>query len=619
MSESADGSAQFDALARYDVVDTAAEPAFDDVVALAARICEAPMASISLVDGRRQWFKSQIGLGVAETAIDVSVCARILDQPGISVLPDLTLDPRFSDLRRDTALGRLRFYAGCPLVTADGIAIGALAVLDVQPRPDGLSDLQVMTLEVLGRQVMQLIENRRVLRERNESESQFRVLTDSMPQMIWTTRPDGFHDFYNERWYEFTGMPHGSTDGEGWNGMFHPDDRERAFAAFRHCLATGDLYEIEYRLRHHSGEYRWVLGRAVPLRDAAGQISRWFGTCTDIHAIKRTETALADSEERFRTLIEVAPQVVWFAGPDGAITYSSPHWYDYTGCDPAQGIDETWAQAVPAEHRGRLEAAWATALGAGDAYEIEIPFRRRDGAFRWFLVRAQPVRDRAGRIERWAGISIDIHERRQAEEAGDLLARELAHRIKNIFAVIASLVAVSARGDPAVRPYADALRQRLSTLALAHDYVRPHSEASRPEPLAVTIHGLLATLLDAYRDGEDEPRIAITGPDHPIGARAATAMALIVHEQATNAMKYGALSLDGGRVGIETRIMAETIEIHWRESGGPPITGAPTRRGFGTVLAERSASGQLGGEMRHDWKPEGLRSVLAVPLASLRD
>jgi PAS domain S-box-containing protein len=116
--------------------------------------------------------------------------------------------------------------------------------------------------------------------------SAFRILTDAMPQMVWSTLPDGYHDYYNARWYEFTGVPAGSTDGDGWNGMFHPDDQDHAWSIWRHSLATGEPYEVNYRLRHHSGEYRWTLGRALPLRNAKGEIVRWIGTCTDIHQSK---------------------------------------------------------------------------------------------------------------------------------------------------------------------------------------------------------------------------------------------------------------------------------------------------------------------------------------------
>ena len=119
------------------------------------------------------------------------------------------------------------------------------------------------------------------------SEANFAILTNAMPQMVWSTLPDGYHDYYNDRWYEFTGVPLGSTDGEEWNGMFHPEDQERAWASWRRSLETGEPYEIEYRLRHHSGQYRWTLGRALPVRGAEGQITRWIGTCTDIDEQKR--------------------------------------------------------------------------------------------------------------------------------------------------------------------------------------------------------------------------------------------------------------------------------------------------------------------------------------------
>ena len=104
-----------------------------------------------------------------------------------------------------------------------------------------------------------------------ESELRFRQMADTLPQMVWVTRPDGYHEYYNRRWYEFTGVPVGSTDGEGWNGMFHPDDQPIASARWRHSLATGEPYEVEYRLRHHSGEYRWTLAAPCPSATMAGR------------------------------------------------------------------------------------------------------------------------------------------------------------------------------------------------------------------------------------------------------------------------------------------------------------------------------------------------------------
>jgi PAS domain S-box-containing protein len=125
-----------------------------------------------------------------------------------------------------------------------------------------------------------------------ETNKEFQFVTDFMPQMIWVTRPDGYHYYYNKQWYDYTGLTYGETEGEGWNHVFHPDDQERAWKLWRHSLATGEPYEIEYRCRRFDGEYRWVLGRALPLRDASGSITKWFGTCTDIHDQKLEEAAL---------------------------------------------------------------------------------------------------------------------------------------------------------------------------------------------------------------------------------------------------------------------------------------------------------------------------------------
>jgi PAS domain S-box-containing protein len=139
------------------------------------------------------------------------------------------------------------------------------------------------------------IQDRNLFQERArlfESEEKFRTIADAMPQMIWSTLPNGFHDYYNKQWYIFTGVPEGSTDGEGWNGMFHPEDQERAWGVWSHSLATGEPYQIEYRLRHHSGEYRWTLGRALPIKNSKGEIIRWMGTCTDIQELRTNKDQL---------------------------------------------------------------------------------------------------------------------------------------------------------------------------------------------------------------------------------------------------------------------------------------------------------------------------------------
>ena len=145
-----------------------------------------------------------------------------------------------------------------------------------------------------------------------ESEAQFRLIADAMPQIVWVTRPDGYHEYYNRRWYEFLGLDYERTKGHQWADRLHPDDRERARGRWRQSLDTGAEYEIEYRFRRHDGEYRWFLGRALPVRDAAGRVVKWYGTCTDVHDQKHFLTQreqLLESERSARAEAERASQM----------------------------------------------------------------------------------------------------------------------------------------------------------------------------------------------------------------------------------------------------------------------------------------------------------------------
>jgi PAS domain S-box-containing protein len=150
------------------------------------------------------------------------------------------------------------------------------------------------------------------------SESKFEVLTNAMPQMVWSALPNGEHDYFNAQWYAFTGVAVGTTDGAGWNDMFHPQDREQANAKWEHSLASGEPYEVEYRLRHHSGSYRWTLGRAQPLRDTEGRITRWIGTCTDIddskRAAEKTELLGRELSHRIKNIFAVIGGIISITG-----------------------------------------------------------------------------------------------------------------------------------------------------------------------------------------------------------------------------------------------------------------------------------------------------------------
>ena len=183
------------------------------------------------------------------------------------------------------------------LVQADGVVKWVIAEGRPTLAPDGTA------LRFPG--ISFDITNRKNAEEAlRDSEERVRAIINSIDQMIWSATPDGSHDYFNERWYEFTGVPSGSTDGEGWAGMFHPEDQDRAWAVWRRSLETGAPYHIEYRLRHRSGKYRWVLGRAQPVRNAKGAITRWFGSCTDIQDIVDAREVLARSREELEWAVQ---------------------------------------------------------------------------------------------------------------------------------------------------------------------------------------------------------------------------------------------------------------------------------------------------------------------------
>ncbi|HEU0134877.1 MAG TPA: EAL domain-containing protein [Allosphingosinicella sp.] len=263
----------------------------------------------------------------------------------------------------------------------------------------------------------------------DRSADQLRRILDHIPQMVWSTRPDGHHDYYSRLWYEFTGVEEGSTDGEAWSRLFHPEDREPAWALWRHCLETGDRYQIEYRLRHHCGEYRWVLGRAWPERDPDGRIVRWYGTCTDIHEQKLAHAVIGQTEERYRLALCATQDAIW----DWDLATDRILWNDALASVYGHALDgkastaDWWLSQVHPEDRTRIrESIERVIAGDGTTWAAEYRFRRRDGRFADVLDRGTVLRDESGRALRMIGALLDLSERKRADEA--LRASERLHR-----------------------------------------------------------------------------------------------------------------------------------------------------------------------------------------------
>jgi len=249
------------------------------------------------------------------------------------------------------------------------------------------------------------------------SEQRFRRIVNSLPQIVWSMSADGRHpDYYNQRWYEFTGLPEGSVDGPEWTDLFHPMESEATLATWRRCRATGEPYEAEYRLRHRSGEYRWVVSRARAERDASGGIVRWHGTYSDVHDRALAREALKESEKRTQTILDSVPQIIWSAGPDGRLNYVNNQWKGGGSADEL-ALGKSWINAIYPEDRQRAQDAWTRSLATGQFYEVEVRVIDPSGGHRWTLIRAQPARNPAGEITQWYGTCTDIHEHILTQEA----------------------------------------------------------------------------------------------------------------------------------------------------------------------------------------------------------
>jgi len=274
----------------------------------------------------------------------------------------------------------------------------------------------------LGRRL--LAEN--VIKQREaqlaRSEDQFRTLATAVPQIVWVARPDGSREYYNAKWYEYTGMTEEETLGWGWSKALHPDDKERGEARWKQSYEAGCEYEIEYRMRGADGNYRWFLGRALPQRDASGAIVRWFGSSTDITDRRMAEATIRASEERYRTLTEAIPQIVWNATPDGEVTYFNQRWLEYTQLPLEKLLEKTWLAALHPADQERVQTSWRNtianaAVGNVDRFREELRLRRGDtGEYRWFLTVAVPLRRADGGIDQWIGSMADIHDQKTAAE-----------------------------------------------------------------------------------------------------------------------------------------------------------------------------------------------------------
>jgi PAS domain S-box-containing protein len=248
--------------------------------------------------------------------------------------------------------------------------------------------------------------------------------------------------------------------------------------------------------------------------------------------------------------------------------------------------------------------------------------RRKDGSRVDISLTVSPVKGSDGRIVGASKIARDITERKRAQEQQALLLREMSHRVKNLFAVTNGVVALSARSAHTPQDLALAVQERLAALTRAHELTRPGLiDAGEPAGQDTTLHTVIRTILAPYVAERTIGRngFLLTGPDLPVVADAVTNIALVLHELATNAAKYGALSAPGGVIHIDCSVTNEVLLLSWTERGGPPIERQPEGEGFGGVMMRRIVSGHFGGGVSRQWERDGLAVSLSIPLELLKN
>lgn len=391
------------------------------------------------------------------------------------------------------------------------------------------------------------------------------------------------------------------------------------------ALRTGTpVRNVEAAIERPDGSKIIVTIDADPLRDRTGLV---IGALTCMKEVTRAHAAWREREHRYLALLHNLPTAIVESSNDAIISQSlegiimswnggAERLFGYTA---SEVIGKPITILIPPERLGE-EQKFIERVRRGERIDQFETIRRcKSGKEVEISLTISPVRDTDGRIIGASKIARDITEERRDREQQSLLLREMNHRVKNLFALASGLVALSARTAKSPQEMSTAVRERLGALARAHDLTL--SNLAKGEDFAhqtTDLDSLIRTIVSPYADSEQDNRIVIDGPDIVIGGGAVTSFALLVHEFATNAAKYGALSTDAGRVEVSWILADGELRLTWSERGGPVVDGQERSEGFGSRLARATVAGQLGGVITRDWRPEGLTVHLSAEMERLK-
>ena len=275
-----------------------------------------------------------------------------------------------------------------------------------------------------------ITDKRMVEKSLEKSEVKFKLLVETIPQLIWITNGHGQPEFFNNRWEEYIGNSNLEASPEEWLDYYHPEDKNRVIEQWTACLKTGDPFSMEYRIRNTEGFYNWFLVKALPFYSADGEIMKWYGTNTNIQIHKEAENALIKSREQFRQLAELIPEKISYADPNGNVSFYNKSWLDYTGSTQEELQGKGWVELIHPEDKGKALERLEVSIKTGIDFENEMRLRHKDGDYRWHLTRAIPIKDEAGNVKHWVGATMEIERFKEEEKRKEGFLQLVSHELK---------------------------------------------------------------------------------------------------------------------------------------------------------------------------------------------
>lgn len=438
---------------------------------------------------------------------------------------------------------------------------------------------------------------------------------EALPEAVYITDAEGRITYYNEAAARLWGVrPElGKSEYCGSWKLYWPDGTPLAHADCPMAIALREkraIRNVEAIAERPDGVRVPFMPFPTPLFDANGTLTGAVNMLVDL-----TERVIADeTAQRLAAIVEHSDDAILAKDLSGTIITWNKGAERLFGYTAKEAIGQPILMLIPSDRQDE-EPKILSRIRSGELIDhYETVRRRKDGSLVEVSLTVSPLRNPDGRIVGASKIARDITERRLVEERQRLLLREMNHRVKNLFTLASSLVALSARSAETPAELAASVSARLEALSRAHALTilpvsSPETEETEQE---ATLHALIRTLVAPFENDPGSSRVRIEGLDLPVSGNAATSLALLLHEFATNATKYGALSTPDGTIDILCSNEGEQFSLTWTEGGGPNIHSEPVAEGFGTLLSKATARGQLGGDIQREWRPEGLFLKLSV-------